>query len=153
MEVSDSPPEGPLATTALILTEHPRDFHTGEPLTHDLIGARAIDDHHVFPRGYLKDTGRPNEIDSVLNHCLIDRETNRGIGKHPPSHYISEIRSALGDYLDHVLASQRLPTGERSPLQSNDFDEFLSWRVDELADALAGQPGARRTSRTPFARA
>ncbi len=35
----------------------------------------------------------------------------------------------------------RLPTGERSPLESDDFEEFLSWRVEELADALAEQTG------------
>lgn len=129
------------ATIALMLTEQARDFHTGAPLTHDLIEANKIDDHHVFPRGYLKDNGRPTEVDSVLNHCLIDRQTNGSIGKKPPSQYLGEIRSALGDDLDDVLASHRLPTGERSPLDSDDFDEFLSWRLEELADALAEQTG------------
>ena len=129
------------ATIALTLTEQPRDFHTGSPLTPNVIEASKVDDHHVFPRAYLKDIGRPNEVDCVLNHCLIDRETNRSIGKKPPSHYLGEIRSALGDDLDGVLASHRLPTGERSPLQSDDFDEFLSWRLEELADALAEQTG------------
>jgi hypothetical protein len=129
------------ATIALMLTEQPRDFHTGEPLSHDVVEASKVDDHHVFPRGYLTGIGRANEIDSVLNHCLIDRETNGNIGKKPPSHYLGEIRSALGDDLDDVLASHRLPTGERSPLEGDDFDEFLSWRVEELADALAEQTG------------
>lgn len=129
------------ATVALMLTEQPRDFHTGAPLTHDLIEANKVDDHHVFPRGYLKDIGRPNEVDSVLNHCLIDRQTNGSIGKKAPSRYLSTIRSALGDDLDDVLASQRLPTGERSPLDNDDFDEFMSWRLEELADALAEKTG------------
>lgn len=112
-----------------------------------------VDDHHVFPRGYLKDIGRPNEIDSVLNHCLIDRQTNSSIGKKPPSQYLGEIRSALGDDLDDVLASHRLPTGERSPLDSDDFDEFLSWRLEELDDALAeqtGQLGVPAEKQDPF---
>ena len=128
------------ATIALMLTDQPRDFHTAAPLTHDLIEASKIDDHHVFPRGYLK-TGRPPEVDSVLNHCLIDRETNIRVGKSHRRTYLGEIRSALGDDLDDVLASHRLPTGERSPLESDDFDEFLSWRLEELADALAEQTG------------
>jgi hypothetical protein len=129
------------ATIALMLTEQPRDFHTGAPLTQDVIESSKVDDHHVFPRAYLKAIGRPNEVDSVLNHCLIDRDTNSSIGKRPPSHYLGEIRSALGSDLDDVLASHRLPTGERSPLESDDFDEFLSWRLEELADALAEQTG------------
>jgi len=129
------------ATIALMLTERPRDFHTGAPLTQELIEASKVDDHHIFPRGYLRDIGRPNEVDSVLNHCLIDRETNRRIGKRSPSQYLGEIRGALGDNLDHVLASHRLPSGERNPLEGDDFDEFLSWRVEKLADALAEQTG------------
>lgn len=129
------------ATIALMLTEQPRDFHTGAPLTQDLIDANKIDDHHVFPRGFLKEIGRPNEVDSVLNHCLIDRQTNSSIGKKPPSQYLGEIRAALGSDLDDVLASHRLPTGERSPLDSDDFDEFLTWRLEELADALAEHTG------------
>lgn len=129
------------ATIALMLTEQPRDFHTGAPLTQDLIETSRVDDHHVFPRGYLKDIRQANEVDSVLNHCLIDRQTNSRIGKKPPSAYLGEIRSALGDDLDDVLASHCLPTGERSPLDSDDFDEFLSWRLEELADALAEQTG------------
>jgi len=129
------------ATIALMLSERPRDFHTGAPLTQELLESSKVDDHHVFPRGYLKDIGRSNDVDSVLNHCLIDRETNRSIGKRPPSHYLGEIRAVLGNDLDDVLASHRLPTGERSPLESGDFDEFLSWRLEELADALAEQTG------------
>jgi hypothetical protein len=64
------------ATIALTLTQRPRDFHTGAPLTQNVIEAGRVDDHHIFPRGYLKDIGRSSGVDSVLNHCLIDRDTN-----------------------------------------------------------------------------
>ena len=38
----------------------PRDFHTAAPLTPEVIEAEKIDDHHVFPRGFLQDlTGAP----------------------------------------------------------------------------------------------
>ncbi len=72
------------ATIALALTHHPRDFHTTAPLTQDLIRAERVDDHHVFPRGFLKDLGLAGELDSVLNHALIDRVTNIRIGKKAP---------------------------------------------------------------------
>jgi hypothetical protein len=140
------------ATIALTLTEHPRDFHTGAPLTQELIEAGKIDDHHIFPRGYLKSIGRGSEVDSVLNHALIDRATNIRIGKRAPSAYLSEIRSAAGSDLGRVLASHRLPTGEQSPLEDDDFDEFLTWRVDHLADALdeeCGQLGTPVESQDP----
>jgi hypothetical protein len=129
------------ATIALTLTEHPRDFHTAAPLTQELIEASKVDDHHIFPRGYLKDIGRGSEVDSVLNHCLIDRATNNRIGKTAPSVYLGEVRETMGDDLDRVLASHRLPTGEQSPLENDDFDEFLTWRTEHLADALAEECG------------
>lgn len=129
------------STIALTLTQHPRDFHTGAPLTQDVIEAGKVDDHHIFPRGFLADLGRGSDVDSVLNHCLIDRATNTRIGKKAPSVYLAEIRAALGSDLDQVLASQLLPPGEQSPLSADDFGGFLGGRLDRLSDMLAEQTG------------
>jgi hypothetical protein len=133
------------ATLALTLTNHPRDFHTGAPLTRERIEAQRVDDHHVFPRAYLAEIGLGGGIDSVLNHCLIDRQTNLGIGRRAPSIYLSEIRRTLGAELDRVLASQMLPVGADSPLGADDFDGFRSWRMDQLYDALIERAGSYQT--------
>ncbi|MEJ7784536.1 MAG: DUF262 domain-containing protein [Solirubrobacteraceae bacterium] len=132
------------ATIALALTGTPRDFHTGVPLSQEVMEAGKVDDHHVFPRAYLRDIGRQAELDSVLNHCLIDRETNARIGKKAPSAYLGEIRAVLGDDLDRVLASHQLPIGQNSPLLTDDFDGFLTWRIDQLAEAIAENCGGQR---------
>ena len=124
------------ATIALTLSHQPLDFHTAAPLTLEVIRAAKVDDHHVFPRAYLKEIGRGAELDSVLNHAVIDRETNLRIGKRPPSSYLSEIEATLGDSTERILASQRLPNGPSSPLTSNDFDAFLTWRVDAFEELL-----------------
>jgi hypothetical protein len=132
------------ATIALTLSQAPRDFHTAAPLTPELIDEEKIDDHHVFPRAFLRSLGQDVQTDSVLNHVLIDRSTNIRIGKNPPSKYLSEIRSVLGDELDVVLASQVLPTEGDTPLMKDDFDAFLTWRLehlDEVLTAKAGQTG------------
>ncbi len=129
------------ATVALTLTQQPRDFHTGVPLTPELIENRRVDDHHVFPRGYLAEIGRAS-VDSVLNHCLIDRATNVNIGKKAPSVYLAEIREELGAELDAVLQSHMLPSGAESPLATDDFDAFLAWRTERLADGLIERAGA-----------
>ena len=129
------------ATIALTLTEHPRDFHTGAPLTPEVIEAGKVDDHHIFPRGFLKDIGRGGEVDSVLNHALIDRTTNTSIGKKAPSVYLREIRRALGADLDCVLESHHLPAGQKSPLARDDLDEFLTWRLERLSELLRAKAG------------
>lgn len=129
------------ATIALSLTNQPRDFHTAAPLTRQVIETGKVDDHHVFPRAYLKDIGRDGEVDSVLNHTLIDRATNGSIGKKAPSVYLAEIRKSLGAELDAVLMSHRLPPGEQSSLTADDFDGFLSWRIHQLKEALTARVG------------
>ena len=129
------------ATIALTLSKAPRDFHTAAPLTSDLIEEEKIDDHHVFPRAFLRDLGRGGEMDSVLNHVLIDRATNLRIGKNAPSQYLAEIRSVLGDGLDRVLASHALPVEADSPLERDDVDAFLTWRLEHLDELLAEKPG------------
>lgn len=131
------------ATIALTLVQRPRDFHTGAPLTPELIEAGRIDDHHVFPRAYLRTVGRGEEVDSVLNHCLIDRATNLHISKQAPSAYLQDIRAELGVTLDDVLRSHRLPAGSDSSLFTDDFKAFLHWRQETLDDALAELTGKR----------
>ena len=129
------------ATMALSLLQRPRDFHTGAPLTPELIEAGKIDDHHVFPRAYLRSTGKGDAVDSVLNHCLIDRVTNIRISNQAPSAYLDEMRTELGPTLNEVLRSHQLPTGPNSPLNTNDFEAFLDWREQALEDALAAATG------------
>jgi hypothetical protein len=129
------------ATIALTLTRQPKDFHTSGPLTREVLESGNVDDHHVFPRAYLKETGRVPALDSVLNHCLIDRATNTRIAMKAPAVYLQEIRAELGDGLDRVLASQQLPSGPDSPLTVDDFEGFLVWRMDRLAALLAEESG------------
>jgi hypothetical protein len=131
------------ATVALSLTSNPLDFHTAAPLNHERIRAGKIDDHHVFPQGYLKDIGRASETDSVLNHALIDRSTNIRILKRAPSSYLREIRDEIGGDLDRILASHHLPTGEHNPLGNDDYDGFLAWRQERLHDELLARTGTR----------
>jgi restriction endonuclease Mrr len=129
------------ATIALTLLQRPRDFHTGAPLTPELIEAGRIDDHHVFPRVYLRSIGKGDTVDSVLNHCLIDRATNIRIAGQAPSAYLEEMRTELGAVLDEVLSSHRLPTGPASPLATDDFEGFLDWREQALGEALGTVTG------------
>lgn len=137
-------------TMALTLLQRPRDFHTGAPLTPELIEAGKIDDHHVFPRAYLRSVGKGDTVDSVLNHCLIDRATNIRIAMQAPSTYLEEMRAELGQILDEVLRSHQLPTGSASPLATDDFEAFLKWREQAPEEALSAVIGRRAgASRSP----
>ena len=124
------------ATIALLNRTGPRDFHTGVRLTPELIAENAIDDHHIFPRGYFKDQELEYPIDTVLNHTLIDRTTNIRIGKRPPSEYLGEIRAELGDRLNAVLESHNLPIERDGPMWRDDFGSFCGYRLRILDELL-----------------
>ncbi len=76
----------------------------------------------------LKDQGITGYVDTVLNHTLIDKQTNIRINKKAPSLYISEMRAELGDRIDEVIRSHGLPCETDGPLLPDDYDRFLDWR-------------------------
>jgi hypothetical protein len=124
------------ATMALLLRNRPLDFHEAVPLTRSVIESTAVDDHHVFPKGYLRDIGLEGRTDSVLNHTLIDRETNIRIQKKAPSVYLGDISEELPNELVHILRSHGLPSETDGPLWTDNFDGFLEWRLHHLAQEL-----------------
>lgn len=121
-------------TICLILGGGARDFHTQSVITGKLMEDEGIDDHHVFPAGYLEDRGvsTARTRDCVLNRTLIDRTTNQMIGKRAPSDYLAEIRDTPGFPFATVLASHALPSGPDSPLLRDDYESFLAWRQERL---------------------
>jgi len=112
-----------------------RDFHTQSVITGNLIAQEGIDDHHIFPAAYLekkKGITQSKRRDCVLNRTLIDRETNQMISDRAPSDYLTEIKQTQNFPFDLVLKSHCLPVGDSSPLLSDDFEGFLTWRQNEL---------------------
>jgi len=112
-----------------------RDFHTQAVITGNLMNEQGIDDHHVFPDDFLlkkKGITLARARDCVLNRTLIDRTTNQMISNRAPSDYMTEIRNTPGFPFDTVLTSHCLPTGDASPLWTDDYDAFLDWRQERL---------------------
>ena len=133
------------ATVALLMRHSPRDFHNAIPLSKPIIDGQAVDDHHVFPRKYLKTSGKGKAVDSVLNHTLIDRLTNIRIGGRAPSDYLAEMERELGADLPKILSSHGLPAEKEGALFQDRFEDFLEWRLRqleaELTDVTGGEVG------------
>jgi hypothetical protein len=125
---------------ALIARHGPLDFHKLQPITPEAIREQQIDDHHVFPRGYVADSPelRDLPVDSVLNRTLIDKQTNIRIGKKAPATYLKEMEAEFTrDQLNELLASHLLPNWPQSALGSNDFAGFLEWRAAALQNEIS----------------
>jgi hypothetical protein len=123
-------------TICLILRNGARDFHTGQPISGDLIVKNFIDDHHIFPDSYLKKdhlSVPPRMRESVLNRTLIDRATNQHISDLAPAKYLAEIKGSLGDTkFSALLKSHFIPSSSESPIWANDFEKFLEMRRELL---------------------
>jgi len=120
----------------LVLRNGARDFHKADPITAKMIKDYNIDDHHIFPKGYLEDVGVQVKgvlMDCVLNRTLIDRETNNNIRKKAPSIYLDEIAKKIGDSkLTSLLGSHFLPGEPSGPLRQDKFDVFLDMRQQAI---------------------
>ena len=125
---------------ALILRSEARDFHSGKRITASMVLEMKIDDHHVFPKGFLADSSESVTAtlrDCVLNRTLIDKETNIRIGKKAPADYLAEIEKTLGiERLDGVLRSHLLPGGTGSSLREGRFSDFLDERQRLFAEKI-----------------
>jgi hypothetical protein len=135
------------AVMALVLRNGARDFHKRGPISAAMFGdtVNPVDDHHIFPAGYLNSRGVPAGVrDVILNRTLIDRITNIRIGKRAPSDYLAEIRAEfLEGPFEELLTSHLLPSGADSPLMADDFAEFLAWREEQIAAEIETVTGTR----------
>ena len=125
------------STMALMMSTLPLDFFDGAPLNRSVIDGRAVDDHHVFPRAWLKAHGLDGMADTVLNHTLLAKVTNILVGGRAPSDYLAEMGDALKDELPHILVSHNLPADQNGPLRCDRYEEFLGWRAAVLAERLS----------------
>ena len=54
------------------------------------------------------------------------------ISDRAPSEYLDDIQKTPNFPFDSVLRSHCLPTGDGSPLLTDDFEAFLTWRQERL---------------------
>ena len=123
------------STIALLMSRGPLDFHEGKMIDRAIIEGQKVDDHHIFPRGWLADNSLDAQADTVLNHTLIDKITNIRIRKAAPGKYLSEMKAEL-PHFDAILRSHGLPSDQDSALWTNDYAGFLEWRRDHLDHEL-----------------
>lgn len=122
---------------ALVLRHGAKDFHQASTMTSSMMREQKVDDHHLFPQGYLSQLGvnvDPTLRDCVLNRTLIDKETDIRIGKRAPSDYLGEIETKIGTVkFAELLDSHLLPVGPDSPFLGDRFEEFLEARERLIA--------------------
>jgi len=124
----------------LVALRGAKDFFTGDSIEfHDL------DDHHIFPKAYLKRQRQPDgspipdrHINSIVNRTLIASDTNRRIiSRTPPAEYVkNRVPEAIAT---QIMASHHITPDALDAMRRNDFEAFLLYREKALVDEIRRQ--------------
>lgn len=126
------------AFVLMLSRENPRDLLEGHKVsTEDTFSESDFsgENHHVFPRGYLRHKEyKEKTINSLANVCLLSSSSNRAVSDSPPSDYLFDEDAPLFDdgqkqpeVGPDILKSNLLPT-DISIYREDDFDRFISER-------------------------
>lgn len=103
----------------------------------DAIEFHTLDDHHVFPRAYLRKQQRPDgktyskdAINTIVNRTLISATTNRRISRRSPSNYLTHLVPA--DRMADIMDTHFVDATALNAMQSDDYERFLAAREKAL---------------------
>jgi hypothetical protein len=134
-------------TLALILSNGAKDFHKGDVIRYDYLISNKVDDHHIFPKNFLKKKSvTESQVQCVLNRTLIDKSTNLRISDNAPSKYLKEIIKAVGEpSCAAMLASHGI---SMDTMIADDFSGFLAER-SKFVFAILKEKVKREIPETP----
>jgi hypothetical protein len=103
----------------------------------DSIEFHQLDDHHIFPRSYLKKLRNPNGeatydeamTNVIANKTLISSDTNRKISGSKPSAYVSSL---IRGKKDDVMKSHLISETALKFLKEDDYKDFLKERENTI---------------------
>jgi hypothetical protein len=124
----------------LVAIRGAKDFFTGDSIEfHDL------DDHHIFPKAYLKRQREPGgglisdqQINTIVNRTLIASDTNRRIiSRTPPADYVARyVPEAMAET---IMATHFIDSKGLDAMRGNDFKSFLKFREQSLINEIRRQ--------------
>ena len=102
--------------------------------------SEKIDDHHIFPKAYLRSLYDDSHelyslIESVVNRTVIPKITNIRIGKKSPSTYLNEIK-LTNSKLDESLDSHLIPREILDGKFDLSYNVFLKNRAIKIMDLV-----------------
>ncbi|KRF55015.1 DUF262 domain-containing protein [Priestia megaterium] len=101
-----------------------------------LITNSKLEDHHIFPKQYIKDHYSDDEnalslMDCIANRTLIPKLTNIRIGKKAPSEYLIEIK-VKNEEIEKSLENHLIPTELIEGLYDDFYYDFVEARAKQI---------------------
>jgi hypothetical protein len=113
-----------------------KDFISGDKIELANYFGDAIDIHHIFPKNYCIDSNYEREKwNSIVNKAPLSYRTNRILGGHEPSKYITTIENK------HRVRSEDLD------IFFNDFKPFILDRAKKLLEIIENAMGKTVTGK------
>ncbi len=120
----------------LVALRGARDFRTG-----DSIEFHELDDHHIFPKAYLREATQSDGskypqslINCVLNRTLISSSTNRKINRSDPAKYLEDVVPAKR--VKEIMESHFINADALAAMRANDFEAFLLHRDAAIVEDI-----------------
>lgn len=135
------------AIAAVAMQRIPHDWVTGALLDptrlRKLEDERKLDRHHVFPKGYLGNEAKREEVNHGVNGVLLSKEGNLALGNRAPDVYLKKIldesQGLTEDELRARVESHLVPY-DALMSQGNPrarYVNFIRQRANLLADEIA----------------
>ncbi|MFV5440036.1 DUF262 domain-containing protein [Acinetobacter oleivorans] len=124
----------------LVLREGAQDFFWKESVQNLDVEEVALDIHHIFPKKWCEDNGKPSKIyDSILNKTPISYKANRMIGGKAPSKYLNDLQNHKTVLMDDIGMNKILATHFIDPelLRADDFEAFIEARQQQLLKIIS----------------
>jgi hypothetical protein len=90
--------------------------------------------HHIFPRAFLKNTGRKSdEINSICNFTFLPSGANKKISSKEPKEYVNSLVPA--DKRKAIFEANLMPV-RMEIYDQNDYTDFLKRRSELVVQFL-----------------
>ena len=122
----------------LLFINSAKDFYNNDKIK---FSVENLDDHHIFPKGFLQDKEVELNYDIVLNRTLISSKTNKNISKKAPANYLKEMIKIHGNkekvmeilkdhFIDEEMVEILMLTTDNSSKEEieNSFSSFINLR-------------------------
>ncbi|WP_433959059.1 GmrSD restriction endonuclease domain-containing protein [Cytobacillus horneckiae] len=99
-----------------------------------------LEDHHIFPKQYIKENYADDEnalslMDCVANRTLLPKLTNIRIGKKAPSEYLMDIK-VKNNYIEDSLINHHIPTELLEGMYDDFYWDFVETRAKNMYELI-----------------
>ena len=123
---------------------HPVDFLNNTPVKLNTFSKfNSGELHHIFPQAYLKNhlPDQAEMKDSIVNIAIASASVHKKIYRDkPPAEYIGDCQEKNTEF-DRALKTHLIPNVSESGLMENDYNQFLSYRTENIIKEIEARIG------------